>query len=888
MPKNPVQRDHAGEGVKGVLEVSGSDRHAVVERLVELVGAPVAAFCKPQGLRLALSVCLGILLAGLVLATVAQEARAMDATVAHISTDTPRVSSSEATTSAWFNAGLYGGRADHYLAVPVSGTLFANVGLSRGGLYKSSDHGDTWSELMADNPLLVGVDSVHGKVVAAQQRGLALIGSGTVQTTTLGFETADPRAVGGGAIYFGTHYPHQDAPLTLRRSTDEGASWVTATLPYPLYFTDTARSMLVVGPGVTTSTVYLSNPGGTPAEGVWRGVWNGNDFGWTKIFTHTDISHIRANPHYTQTRQIWATIGSGDPWRIEDDPTGLVTVTEMTAFPGSHSSVIAFHPVSPTTVYVDDQVTPDNGNSWSWWNNPFTWGAFPIVFDPTDPTHNTIWMGSNAGMWRTIDHGSTWTQRASGIEAVDVYDVAQNPVDVRVIYAATDGGLWRTMDFDTISPTWELVDPDGVDIPVYNTLLNDPSDTRLIRVMKEAGGLHEAEYGETSTLSELPGLGNFLQTQLPGVEVFMPDLAADPVVSGTIFGAGYGFSGGSLDLVGGVFASGDAGVNWTRPLTYPAFALLVADGRLFAGIYGGAPYGPGYGLVSTTLPLAGSPIWSPVASSIITTTVIAMDHYSNTLLVGAGINEGIRGAAGTRWQRSDLNQDGRVYVSDDNGATWTDVTPVHSDPNYPAGPFRAVSIDSHDTGHLRVASRAAVYESYNGGATWSELTGELWQGVYDIGYMAACPAPVTELTGTVSGSGITLTWTSPADYVGAMVRVDPITYPTLSTMGSIVTSTVLTNATYSGLGSGPTYFGVFAYDEEGHVGRSTQLMVEGGVITVTARGRLAGPPPDHAWSSTDTAASRSMSVLANSGGIYRTRAASPGPVYRVYLPVVRK
>lgn len=796
---------------------------------------------------------------------------------APILAQSPEVNDSAPATSTWSNAGLYGGRADHYLVEPVSGTIYANVGLTDNGLWVSTDHGATWEEFPV-YAQLVGVDTVSQTVVGVWT-DLLVVSPSDVVTIALGFGPCQPYAVGdGGVIYLGTHFPYQSEPLTLRRSTDGGHTWVTTTLPYTLNFTDTARTELIPDPGALTTNVYLSNQGGAPAEGVWRGVWNGADFDWTKIFTNTDIAHISANPHYTGTRQIWATVGTGKPWRIEDDGTSIVATTEITTFPENHGSRLAFHPASSTTVYIDQWMTTDNGGSWSPWNNPFSWGDFPIVFDETDPTYNTIWMGSNAGMWRTMDHGATWSQRSTGIEAVDVYDVEQNPVDVRVVYAATDGGLWRTLDFDAIAPTWELVDPLNVNIGVYNTVFNDPSDTGLAYAAREASSLWQTYYGDALTETML---GNYIASVL-GEEVFLPGLAADPQVSETIYAAGYGFAGPAKNLIGGVFASDDGGGNWTRPAAHPAFAVRAVGGRLFAGIYNGS----GYGLISTTLPLAGPPTtWAPVAPSVITTTVIAIDHYSNTLLIGAGIDESIKGAAGTRWQREDLDQEGQVYVSYDGGATWANVTPLPlSDPNYSGRPFRAVSVDPFDAQHLRVASAGAAYESFDGGASWSELGGELWASIFDIGYMAACPSSVTNLTGTVGSGVITLTWTPPSDYPGAIVRAATSTYPVLSTMGSLITDTVLTRTVYTGLGSGATYFGVFAHDELGHVGRSAQLMVQNGQITVTVSG-LADLSSDRVRSVEQTAASRFMGVLANSGGVYRTEASSRER-YSVYLPLV--
>jgi photosystem II stability/assembly factor-like uncharacterized protein len=793
---------------------------------------------------------------------------------------------SQPTAPTWSNAGLYGGRAGSYLAEPLSGTLYANVGLTNNRLWVSTNHGNTWAEL-AENAHLVGADGGTIVAVRSAPSGSELLlfsPTGTV-TRSVAFESFRPYAAGQGVIYLGTHYPDHSFPLTLRRSTDHGVTWVTATLPYTITFAGPpTQPVLLPDPAAPATRVYLSNQGGAPAEGIWRGVWNGSDFDWTKVFTNTQIASVNVNPHYTVTRQIWANLGDQSPYRIEDDGINPPTATQIISLTSAFGDRVDFHPVSPTVVYIGSWVTGDNGNTWTQWNNPFSWGGFPLVFDPSDATHNTMWIGSNAGLWRTTNAGITWTQRSQGIEAVDVYDIEQNPVDARVVYAATDGGLWRTLNFDNpLTPTWELVDPQDVNIGVYDTLLNDPHDTATIYAAREGSDrVRKADYGETSTLSDTAPLGTPL---------YLPGLAADPNTADTIFAAGYAFSdtGTSTQLVGGLYGSNDGGDNWAQLLQKPAFAVLAVDHRLFVGIYSAS----GYGLVSTTLPLAGTPVaWTPVAPSVITTTVIAIDRYSNTMLIGAGIDESIKGSAGERWQMPSLNQKGRVYVSYDSGATWLDITPPPpSDPNLGTPPFRAVSIDPLDTQHLTVVGRGMAYESTDGGQHWSDLsaTGPLWGSVFDIGYMAPCPLAVTGLTGTVSSNVVTLTWIAPVDYAGAMVRVATDTYPTLSTMGTLVTETVSTSAVYGGLGSGTSYFGVFARSPDGHVCRSAQLKVTGSQVTPLLSELSELPSARVRPASAPSVTFSPLNVLASSGGIYRTAPASQGQsVGLLFLPVVQR
>jgi len=71
-----------------------------------------------------------------------------------------------------------------------------------------------------------------------------------------------------------------------------------------------------------------------------------------------------------------------------------------------------------------------------------------VRVDPSDVNRVfATFAGYQTGnIWRSIDGGTTWTGLGSQLPAVSVYDVAINPADPRLIYAATEVGLFASED----------------------------------------------------------------------------------------------------------------------------------------------------------------------------------------------------------------------------------------------------------------------------------------------------------------------------------------------------------------------------------------------------------------------------------------------------------
>src|SRR5262245_11308317 len=82
----------------------------------------------------------------------------------------------------------------------------------------------------------------------------------------------------------------------------------------------------------------------------------------------------------------------------------------------------------------------------SWTNpGPDGGGVTAIAIDPVHP--DTLYAGTwTAGTWKSIDGGSDWTHASTGLPSSDVRDLALDPRTPTTVWAATGGGIAKSVD----------------------------------------------------------------------------------------------------------------------------------------------------------------------------------------------------------------------------------------------------------------------------------------------------------------------------------------------------------------------------------------------------------------------------------------------------------
>jgi uncharacterized protein (TIGR03437 family) len=312
---------------------------------------------------------------------------------------------------------------------------------------------------------------------------------------------------------------------------------------------------------------------------------------------------------------------------IAVDSTGAAYIagtTDSVDFPLVHSlqPSIGARPLWKST---------DGGNTWAPLDNlPFAY-LQALAPDPTAP--GTLYAGaSDAGMFKTVDGGATWTGIDQGIADPQIYALALDPVNPTVLYAGGGSGNGNTAGSGTLyrstdsGANWSLVDSFFFNV---TQLALDPLQPPNVYAIDTFGGVKTADAGATWNPFAFPG-GD------------IGSIAVDPNTEGTL----YAYSVATFPgLTTQVFRSMDGAASWQPLSATPGPPGLVVDPSTNpATIYAGTS------ARSNNAGLTWTPLTAPFG--IATATAMAADPHIGTLYAAAVASNSLE-------------------VSSDRGQTWS-------------------------------------------------------------------------------------------------------------------------------------------------------------------------------------------------------------------------
>ncbi|MGV8896185.1 MAG: WD40/YVTN/BNR-like repeat-containing protein [Rhodoglobus sp.] len=579
-------------------------------------------------------------------------------------------------------------------------------------------------------PTHVLAGSANGGVWESRDAGASWIPRTDYQATlSVGALAFDPN--NGAIAYCGTGegawWGYTYLGNGILRSTDGGASWTSlCTTPFvglgffqiavdrtngQRLYAATTGGLFVSTDGGTTWTRRRSgvcwsvslDPGGAEAlaacrDGLFRSTDNGTT--WTSVtlagaptsFFRFAVSIAPSNPavaygwgaqlnsDQSVTTLLWRR--SGGTWSTVAPPS------DVSGNQAWYDWYVAAAPDRDTQVYLG-AIDMHRGDfvrrRWAWTNlsskqagDSIHPDQQSIAFAPGLP--NTVYAGNDGGLFRSPDRGITWVSCNNGLVISEFEYIAQDVGTSRFVIGGTqDNGTNRWLG----PSSWEHVgDADGGDCGVNRSL-----PTTLVHTRQNGTMLR-------STTGGALGAWSFVTPPRPAGEG--TGLFYVPVE--------YSVSGGGTVALGGLalYVSRDNATNWTR-LAYPAAgtasALYVPDpDTVIVGLTDGR-------VLRTRF--AGG-MWSvPVALTAPRSAWISDLHATP-------------GAGGRLWATSSAINGGRVFRSDDGGATWTDRSA-----GLPNIPITAVAVDDANSNRVWVGADLGVYQSTDGGATWSAYSNGL-------------------------------------------------------------------------------------------------------------------------------------------------------------------
>ena len=323
---------------------------------------------------------------------------------------------------------------------------------------KSVNSGATWSALPASpaSALSLTVDPQNAStlIVSTYYNGLFKSPDGGVT-----FEPV-PVSLSAGTYFVGTLTSRLSTPTvygllasgTVVRSVNGGSRWFPASRGL-----STRNAKRVAVSTGTPLEVYA----GTPNRGVFRGVDGGK--WWRRVGEgqlEPDVVALSVDPSDARTAYVAGfyynvsrTRNGGDTWTLIND--GLDTLPRLRSF--------AVDPVTPSTVYGATELgvyrSVDRGSHWiepdhptDPEKNPFSLESLAIdSADPANVYAGSGWTTSSGlrsgGVFRSADAAQTWSFGNTGLSDLDnVHALAIDPATPSTLYAGTDLGVSRSTD----------------------------------------------------------------------------------------------------------------------------------------------------------------------------------------------------------------------------------------------------------------------------------------------------------------------------------------------------------------------------------------------------------------------------------------------------------
>lgn len=535
--------------------------------------------------------------------------------------------------SAWMN--VY-----HICIAPNDQTvLFA--GLTEGGVIKSTNSGDTWAAT-GTGPSKIRKILVHPTnkliVLAAAQNGIW-------------------RSVDGGAIWENTSTPDaQDIEFkandpqvmlasglssNLRRSTDNGETWSDVALPAG---STSDRTMI----GVTAANANI----------VYVIQGDGKKFG--KLHKSTDAGLMF-------TTQITGDSASGTNY------FGYETNGKDNDGQAHYCMAIAVHPTNADEVHIGGIICwkSTNGGTSFTATTQWKWPAPAGNYNHADVHQlewvgSTLYAGSDGGLYRSTNNGTTWTDLSQGYGTRQFYRIATSKTVANVIA----GGLQdQGSVFRQNGMTWvEWLGADGMDCVI------DPNNATTAIGTSQNGDIYKTiDNAQMKTDLTKPNEGNWVTP-----------LVWHPTHSDTIYGGWKGF-----------YRSNNGGTTWnllgaeTAEMNCIAIApsntqyLYASNAASFrrskdGGVTWETPDAPN-SLPANIASIAVSPL-NPEKIWVATTA--------------AGAN---------------------VWVSTNAGTTWTDISA-----GLPTIAASSIVVDNNAAEDLYLGMNIGVYTRSNVNTTWTQ------------------------------------------------------------------------------------------------------------------------------------------------------------------------
>ncbi|MFN5459227.1 MAG: T9SS type A sorting domain-containing protein [Bacteroidota bacterium] len=607
--------------------------------------------------------------------------------------------------TGYMNNGI--GRVNCVAFDPVSNNTFY-VGVAQGGLWKTTDNGQTYIPLTDNLPITrisdICIDPSNPNSIYISLCDFEYIGFGL-------FLNGRKR---------NTHYG-----LGVYHSNDGGNTWSPTGLSFQLSDGDASLIReIVIDPNNSNKLVACG------VSGMYKTIDGGQN--WTKVldslFWDLQQDPVFPNTLYaaggwvknsnTGHAAIYKSTDFGSTWTMLNTgiPTqGAIQRIRIGIAPTDNNYIYAITTDVQNGMYGIYKST-DAGITWNLHYNSLNlleWGdglgtggqgTYDLGF-LIDPNNKDVVYVGGVNLWKSSDGATTfepcghWTTSYGPSNHADIHYIAYQPL-TGYFYVADDGGLWRTNSI--ISQSWNAANG-GNPWPTQWTSLNDGIQTtsfyRLSSSKRTSGELIAGAQDNASfyfdgtnwsTVNGGDGMDNLMDTSVAGT--FICSSQYGSFASTTDGGVNFNYINPNVNSENG---------EWTTP--------IVADYNNYGKLLSG------FGNV--TLSIDNGLTWSAISN-------FPMDpFYQNEISALAISNSNTNVIYAARRVRYEYSIPGSLWKTSDGGQTWSDVTVGLPDSLY----FTAVEINRSNENEVYItmagfSSGNKVFKTTDGGITWMNIS----------------------------------------------------------------------------------------------------------------------------------------------------------------------
>ena len=563
------------------------------------------------------------------------------------------------------------------------------IGGAEGGVWKTTDGGNTW------NPLTDNMPSLASGSIVIDPANHQTIYAGTGEDNF------------SGDSYYGAG---------ILKSTDGGNTWTNILGP----FLHDYVGAIAIQPGNSSVLLCASR------IGIWRSTDGGATWllrlpgtGTGVLFDPTNGSSAYATVGFSASGSngVYHSTDGGVTWTLSNGtktnglPAGTAMGRIALAMAPSNSAVLYAQVEDLATATSGDLLgiwkTIDGGTTWNklpisasqltLWGNAL-WYYNTIAVSPVDP--NVVWSGGIQPV-RSTDGGITWAAPAQTgpnnvTIHVDFHALAFTP-DGSTLYIGNDGGMYSTTDVTSARVNWTNLNNTLAITEFYPGMSLDPTNPQIAVGGTQDNGTQLFDGAENWT-EVACGDGGFT--------------AVDPSIPALAYNSCQYISiNRSLVLTGNAsWIPADYGIDQTDPVQF--IAPLALDPSNPQTIY--------FGTYRLWQSQDSAGFWSPVspdltggrkAGTLKAITIAPSD--SNTVYIG------------TSNSKVQVTHD----MQDAPTATWTDVSP-----GLPPRSVTRIAVDPIDPNTVYVSysgfsgtidTQGHVFRTTNGGANWTDISGNM-------------------------------------------------------------------------------------------------------------------------------------------------------------------